>query len=335
MRLMQTVLMMTVAVAALVVAGCGGGGGDAIAPTSGVTLTGTVLTSGMVTASAVDKQAGEAPVPDCPVTVERLRDRQRLDEGQTDGEGRFRFEGLPAGEQLTVRAHLGNGEELQARVQLRSGNCQAEVSEATTLAAACQQALGDAGTLSAEEAAVVATAAGACERYQRQNGFAYEGSNGQRPDFSNAGEVNLAAMAALTEATSEALQLARQTRAAGDCQAAADLMAAMLQARKHMSFMWSEQVRHRVAQALADGLGISDEDLAGAAGEALGVPVAVQTMAQVRERVRAMLHEGTGGEMDAVEALAGLCIGDGDQLRLRTREQVRTCVEALLTAEQE
>ena len=118
MRWTMLVVACTV-MAGLLVGGCGGGGEDLVG-SAGTTLEGTVYTSSISTAAAENGAAAQGtPVPDCEVTVERVRDRQELASGRTNDEGRYRFEGLPTGDDVLVRARLRSGELLQARTGSR------------------------------------------------------------------------------------------------------------------------------------------------------------------------------------------------------------------------
>ena len=111
-----------VTVAAAVLGGCGGGSG---VPDAGDTCSveGVVYLPGpeVATDLAVDAPVdGPEPAVYCNVICKRDRDRRRLQSTTTDGRGRYRFEGLPRGEDVTIAAELPSGEQLQTRLRLRN-----------------------------------------------------------------------------------------------------------------------------------------------------------------------------------------------------------------------
>jgi hypothetical protein len=105
-----------------ILAGCGGGSG----PDAGTATVEGVLylpaDSSVVNVADVGGAAAREPEPaaDCPVICTRDRDRRRLRSTTTDTQGRFRFEGLPRGESVTIEAELPGGEQVRTRLRLRN-----------------------------------------------------------------------------------------------------------------------------------------------------------------------------------------------------------------------
>ena len=331
MRSIWIVACMSIVVGALVAAGCGGGG-EALGPVpSGTTLEGLVSTSGLSPAANVD--VAQVPAADCQVTVERARDGWQIADGRTDDQGRYRFTGLPAGEEALVRARLRSGERLRTRLTLRDGTCRADVNEETTLADECRQlSAGGGPPVDANERQVAEVASGECLRYHEQHRYQYGELGGSPPDFSDDQAIGAAALALLDAATGDALTRARQTQRLQECQGAVTMVAASLRAHQEAQFTWSEQVRQQTALALQQGQSFTPQQVAQAAGSALGEPVDGAAVERMRQRIRATLRRAGAAELDPVEALVGLCMGDGsgDRLRLRTNEQARQCLQLLL-----
>ncbi len=328
-----TMLLVASSVAAgLLVGGCGGGGEQVAS--AGSTLAGTVYSSSVSPAAAGnDKAAQDAPAPDCEVTVERVRDRQELASGRTDGQGRYRFEGLPTGDDVLVRAQLRSGEVLQTRTRLRNRACQADVTEDTTLVATAWGTVDQVGEpATANEREVGEAVAEACMSYQEQHRYEYGGMNGRGPDFTNQQQVGDTSMELLKAAEGDAVDQARQTAGEANCQRAADLVAAQLRAQGDTDFTWSAELRRRVAWSLMQRHNWTPDEVANVLDRVNSAGVSVEDVERLRTRVRQMIRERLDPDLDAVEAVAGVCIGDGlaERTRLRTQTQVEQFVQELI-----
>ncbi len=137
-------LLSLVSVGTLVIAltGCGGGTGPLPdAETSAVE--GVVYLPadrGATEVFAADAAAqNPEPAAYCNVVCERERDRHRLGSTSTDGQGRYRFEGLPRGQDVTITAELPSGEQLRTRLRLRNRFHRVEISEGTATRLGGQQ----------------------------------------------------------------------------------------------------------------------------------------------------------------------------------------------------
>ena len=138
----------------------------------------------------------------------------------------------------------------------------------------------------------------------------------------------------LAAAADDAVQRAVQTRAGGDCEGAVAMVMARLMHEQKLQFMWEEQTRTRLAQAMQQQKRVTAGQLATVASNTLGITVTAQEIEQLRLRARACIQAFVGQDMEICEGLGGLCIGGGDQdrVRLHTRDQVRDCVNALTSA---
>jgi hypothetical protein len=283
--------------------------------------------------SGDDKAAQGDPVPDCDVTVERVRDRQQLAAGRTDGQGRYRFEGLPTGDDVLVRAQLRSGELLQTRTRLRDRTCRADVTEDTTLVATAWGTVDRAGGPStANEREVGEAMAQACMSYQEQHRYRYGGLNGQGPDFTDGQQVDDTSLELLRAAAGAAVDQARQTAGEADCQRAADMVAAQLRAQGDTDFTWSAELRRRVAWSLMQRHHWTADHVADVLDRVNNAGVNVEDIERVRDRVRQMIRERLGQDLDAVEAVGGVCVGDGqaERTRLRSQAQVEQFVQELI-----
>jgi len=333
MRRATLVLACGLAAAGLLAAGCGGGG-VGVTGTDGAVLEGTVYSSGVSPASTGDTKAAQGdPVPDCDMTVQRARDRQQLATGRTDAQGRYRFAGLPAGEDVVVQAHLRSGDLLQTRLRLRDGTCQADVTEDTTLVATAQGMVDTPGQpATTDDAEVGQTVAQACMQHQQQHRYRYGGLNGSRPDFANAGEVEGASLALMRAAAADAVGEARQTAGEADCRRAAELVAAQLRAEGHTASTWTSYVRRRVAWSLMQRQRWTPEEVATAMRRINSAGASARDMERVRDRIRQMIRDHLGQDLDAIEAVGGVCVGDGqaERTRLRTRAQIEQFAQELI-----
>lgn len=333
----MVVMALGTALLALVLAGCGGGGGggEGMVPDVGTaSLSGTVYEpAGVVAAAAADGPAGE-PAANCPVEALRERDRAQLRTGVTDGRGQYRFEGLPAGESVLVRARLRSGAQLMAQTRVRVGECRADVSQDTTLAAICRRlANGGEAPVTAADLALADEAAGECAQYQARNRYRYGNREGCCPDFADDQSVAEAAGDLLAAAADQALALARQTRAQADCERAAIMLQARLNQLSRERLRVDGETQTRIALALRLGTGITPERIAATLTRMLGQEItpeqARRALAYARQQVGG---DSAGQAPDICDAVAAICLGDGtpDQLRLRTGEQLRACISNLL-----
>lgn len=336
MRMHRMVVMaLGAALLALVLAGCGGGGTEGVVPDVGTaSLSGTVCEpAGVVTAAAGDGPAGE-PAANCPVEALRERDRARLRTGVTDGRGQYRFEGLPAGESVLVRARLRSGAQLMAQTRLRVGACQADVSEDTTLAAVCRRlANGGEAPVTAADLALADETAGECAQFQARNRYRYGNREGCCPDFTDEQAVEEAAGDLLAAAADNALALARQTRAQADCERAATMLQARLNQLNRERLRVDGETATRIALALRLGTEITPERIAATLTRMLGQEITPEQARRALAYARAQVGGDSAGQAaDICDAVAAACLGDGtpDQLRLRTAEQLRACVTDLL-----
>jgi len=329
------------ALLALLLAGCGGGGGSG----SALPNAGTASLSGMVyqpaavgpaelVAAAAGPGAGGEPAANCPVEALRERDRTQLRTGVTDARGQYRFEGLASGESVLVRARLRSGVQLMAQIRLRAGECEADVDEDTTLAAVCRRlANGGEPPLTQEDLALADEAAQACTRFQARNRYRYGGREGRGPNFADEAAVEAAAGELLAAAADNALALARQTRAQADCEQAAIMLQARLNQLNRERLRVDGETRARIELALRLGTEIAPERIAATLTRMLGQEVTPEQARRALNYAHGLVGGESAGEApDICDAVACVCLGDGtgDQLRLRTREQLRTCVSDLL-----
>ncbi|MGC9318581.1 MAG: hypothetical protein ACP5KN_11190 [Armatimonadota bacterium] len=329
-RRIEAVLLASVAMVWVIgLAGCGGGSpaddpGTPTASIEGTVYASAVQTSGIDTAQLADPQ----PVGDCPVDVVRERDRERLRTGRTDDAGGYRFEGLPAGETVLVRARLRSGAQLQSRARLGEGGNQVDVSEDTTMAEACRALTAGGGEPDANQTQTIADVAEACLRYQQQNRFRYGQRDGAPPDFSDQEAVEEAAADLLAAATDGAVREALQTRSREDCEKAVAMVWARLQQHLGEEAPWGEKAMQRLAEALQRRERVSGADVGNALRAALGENPGDAAGDQARARIREIVQAfGDGAEMEVLEATAGACTGE--QLRLRTRAQVHAFLNAI------
>ncbi len=125
--------MVCTSVLVALVSGCGGGS----SPVSDVdtsTVEGVVYLpadGGMMEVAMADGSDAPEPAANCQVTCTRERNRRRLRSTTTDGQGRYRFEGLPRGQEVSITADLPNGEQLRTRLRLRNRIHRVDISEGT------------------------------------------------------------------------------------------------------------------------------------------------------------------------------------------------------------
>ncbi len=331
MRLMG--VLMLVAMVGLM-AGCGGGGSSV--PAVGTSsVEGTVYEPATATRAVADSAAGPnqgVPAGDCLVVAERARDRQRLRSTRTDAGGRYVMEGLMLGEDVLISAELPSGEQLMARLRIRNRQHQADITEDTTMAAACRQLLDEVGGGPPEGDDVDEIVGQICWEYQDRHRYQYGHHGSMRPDFSDSGAVGDAAADLLAAATDDAVATALQTRLRADCEAAVNMVVARLRQRERMEFSWDVETRTQAAVAMQNRWQGAPEQVAEAASGVLGCQASAGDIVQARDRLRERIREFQGDGMEAPEALGCLCLGDPDMdpLRLRTRDQVRQCLDGLL-----
>lgn len=284
------------------VAGCGGGGSEE-AVSNTTTLEGTVYAEG-VTTSQADGPQGQ-PVPDCPVEAVRARTHQHLGQTTTDEQGRYRFEGLNAGEDVEVRAHLQDGRQLMARTRIQQRTQEADVDADTTMSAVCARLMDEApSTNPPEDVPVNETVRQVCEQYHNQHRFQYGNLDGTPPDFSDGEQTRQAAEQLLDEAAEDAIQKALQNRDQESCDRAVDMHAARMRHFDDVEMPWSEQARQTVSEALQRGWEGSPEDAAQAAEGAWGRQIAADNINRARERIQDTHPEFGGEAMNALEAAA-------------------------------
>ena len=306
--------------AASLICGCGGGGEEVSAT---ATLTGTV------TAPAVTTAAAENPAAYCQVTVEQSQTRSRLGSAQADASGQYSIGPIRAGQTVMVRATLRDGSQLMTRAQLRDGSCAADIDQDTTLAATVVESLQDAGLVDED---LQETVSGVCAMYQARNRYRYRTAGDVPPDFTNPDEVDETAEDLLNAAAQEALAQAQATRTAPDCDNAAAMVEARLRQGNALAPAWGPQNRKRLSQAMQAGRQFSLDEVSQAGTVALLGTVTTAGGDKVRKQFEQQIQNHYAGDMEGPEAVEVLCIQDGtpDQVRLRTRDQLQTCVDALL-----
>lgn len=312
-----------VAVIALVASGCGGGDtADGPGTVGTATIAGTVYAPS-VTVAAVDVAQANSqgvPVSNCPVEVQTEPGGQRLASGATDAAGRYQFRGLSADTTVVVEARVPGVGPLMARAQLRDGSCRADVDEQTTLAVVCARH-GD-----REFAGEVADA---CLQYQARNGYRFGQTEGHRPDFADAGDVDEVAGTLLAAAAVDALERARDTRAEADCECAMHMLQAHLRERYENHTGWTEETVQRLAEALREG-SVTEERAAGVLSRVMQRQI---TAEQVQRALR-YLWERLGidapeRDPEVPEVVAALCVASGESqtIRLQTQAQVQALVQ--------
>lgn len=323
---MKSLLVLAVMLAvACVLSGCGGGGDENAASSAS-----TAMVAGTVTApAAATTAAAENPAAYCQVTVENAQTRTRLGSGQADGSGQYSIGPIRSGQTIMVRATLRSGVLLKARAQVRDGSCQADVDQDTTVAAAVVESLQAVGVTDED---LQGAAYGVCVQYQAQNRYRYRTAGNVPPDFTNPDEIRETAGELLDAATQAAMATAIATRSPGDCSNALAMVEARLRAGDATSAGWGAEVRKRLSVAMQKGRKFTVEEVAEAATAA--VQGAVQTAGgdKVRHQFEQQIRHHYAGTMEGPEAVEVLCASDGtpDQLRLKTQQQVRDCVDALL-----
>ena len=297
--LRSTHLLAALVMTTVVIAGCGGGGGTLGPLTDTASVQGTVYTTGI--APSADGASGGVPAPGAEVTAVREPGGQTLATTTADGGGQYALSGLPAGEQIMLRARLQSGEQLRARVRLQSRNCQADINEDTTMAAcddALQQALRTRLQGDCEEAVVMIEA---------------------RPRQRN--ELGEAWGEQLRERLARALQHRWQASAQEVAQAASHTLGQQIQAGDIER--WREQLRQRIrafegqnmealeAAALCSGDQdrLQDQDR-----------TRLQTRDQLRDFLNALGVPETGG-VTTTSALGNQADADQDHTREQDRVQ--------------
>jgi len=319
----KDVAVATIILTALL-AGCGGTG-DAPSVVGSAGVEGTVYAPTVDTTCVTT--AG-APCAGCQVIVEQTQTRRRLGQTQADGEGRYEFRGLNAGECVTIRARLENDANLRVRLRLRDGTCQGDIDEDTTMAAAAVEALEQAGTV---DAFLDDTVQQVCSEYQNQYRYQYQRRQGQAPSFADEAEVADAGADLLAAATEGAVRRALQTRLRTDCEQAVAMVEARIRQQDGLQFGWDEETRAALGEAMRAARRISVQRAAQVAGDVLSTEVTQADICAARDRIRQRIAAFNGQEMEACECLAGLCLGQAEQVRarLRTRSQARRCASEL------
>jgi hypothetical protein len=346
-RLNALIGAVAVAAMALALSGCGGGGSQLSEDpgTVGVsTLEGTVYAPDAGTAlfTAQMDDTGQA-VPDCPVVVVTEEGRRQLASGRTDGQGQYRFRGLPSDVIVIVEARVPGIGELLSRVRLEEGGSRADIDEATTLVAWCvrfargsddeQEADDDPDGIDGDELAD--DVADGVRRFQQQAGRPFGTDGPGRPDFADAGQVREAARALLGATAGRALGEARQSRSAEDAERAVRLVMAYLRARHDGETQWTQETIRRIIGALREG-SVTLDHVAEVLSRVLEREV---TPEQVRHALRYLWNRlkinDTGQKPEVIEVVAALTVAQGNaaDLRLETTEQIQELVDALLVIE--
>jgi len=336
--IIRIAVMSLIAGLMVVLGGCGGGG-------TGLSSAETASVEGIVYAPAASTRSVELaaagpgpgggmgePAEGCLVIVERARDRQRLQTTTTGAGGAYAVEGLALGEDVLIQAELPSGEKLRARLRLQYQHQNCDVNEDTTMAAAVRQVLDEAGGAPAAGDPLDESVGELCYEYQYQHRYQYGHHNGNGPDFSEPDAVTEAAVDLLAAATDAAVGTALQTRLRADCGNAVDMIVARLRQRERMEFSWDAETRTQAALAMQSGWQGTPEQVADAASGVPGCQASAGDVVQARDRLRERIREFQGVSLEAPEALGCLCLGDPDMdpLRLRTRDQVRECLDALI-----
>jgi len=320
---------------AVVLGGCGGGTGGGSEPESvaqSASVQGTVYAPSVSAAAAGQGQTG-SPAGDCQVTARRLRDGKSLGTTRTDGAGRYRLQGLPAGEEAVIDAVLRTGERLRTRLRLQDGSCTANVDEDTTMAAACRELLDGAseepeGTEALDEELIE----GLCNQYQTRHRYQYGGLGGRRPDLTSPEAQAGAADELLVAAGNAAVERARTARSESNCLAAIQMAMACLRAGEAMGYTWDEETQRTMARAMAEGRVLQVRDVAAVASRVMDGTVSEGDLLQLRRQLRQRLEAFAGDAMDPLQAMA--CLSLRHQATNRapaaSREQARECLQALL-----
>ncbi len=323
--------LMVIAGLAVLLGGCGGGDDDDFV--GGTGTMGTAGVEGAVYAPAAvgTAQAGPVgPVARCRVQVRTEPGGQQLAYGVTDDSGRYCFRNLPAETTVAVVAEVPECEPLLARLRLRTGMAQANVTVESTLACICaRHSYAYGGTNGQANQEFAGQVAEECLQYQAQNGYRYR--NGERPEFGTGAQLEAAAGELLASATGDALQQARQTRAQGDCEFATRMMLAHACQGDATQLRWSEQVVAQIAQQLQQGE-VNAGDVAPLMARIMNREV---TAEQVQSALQYLWHRLGYGEqsrapelVEIVGAMTCAC-GDQDMLRIRTQDQLRQVVDGL------
>jgi len=318
--------------AALVVSGCGGGGGGTVpvADDSTSSLQGTVYTSGVVAA-----EAGQAPGAQllfyATVTVNRMSDNAYVADTMTDRNGHYSFNSLPRNLEVLLTVSALSGERLLGRAMLNARECTADIDEDTTLVTMCELLMRrNGGGAVAGDADLAAAVRRLCMRYEQAHRYAYGDLGGVRPDFTSMSAIERAAAALLAAATDDAVNAARASGALGQCQDVVALVCARLRAEGRMQFAWDQETCARVAQAMRDRECFSAEEMVQAALQVRSSAVGPSGVSQLRSGLGWACVVGRTGELDAIEAVAGMCATSDNQIRLTARQQVAAFVQALI-----
>ncbi|NSW58192.1 MAG: hypothetical protein HPY44_19465 [Armatimonadetes bacterium] len=322
---MKSALALALLVVACVLSGCGGGGDEVAGSSSGTAMiVGTVTAPGVATSAAP-----ENPAAYCQVTVENAQTRTRLGSGQADGVGQYSIGPIRSGQTIMVRATLRDGTQLKTRAQVRGGNCRADVDQDSTIAAAVVESLQDAGVTDED---LQGAAYDVCAQYQARTRYHYRTAGNIPPDFTNPDEVDQTAGELLEAATQAAIATAVATRTPGDCDNAVAMVEARLRAGDATATGWGAEVRRRLSVAMQNGRKFTAEEVAEAATAAVLGTVQSAGGDLVRNQFEQRIRHHYAGTMEGPEALEVLCASEGtpDQVRLKTQQQVRDCVNVLL-----
>lgn len=327
---MSKILVILLLVSTLVTTGLLAGCGGASSGAPDVTLMGVVHEPAAEVSALT---AAATPAGNCQVIARQARTQAQLGSTRSDAQGNYTLSGLPLGEDVEITAALPSGDLLRTRLRLRDQTCQADLTEDSTMAAACRRLM-DSTTVSPtqDDQTVDETVGQVCYEYQLQHRYMYRQQQGLRPNFSDPAEVEAAAEDLLASATQAAVNNALQTRTQAAGESAVNMVVAMLRYQEHLQFSWTAETRTQAALALRNQTRRSSGQVAAAASTTLGTPVTPGGVEQARDRLRQRLRVFDGASLEVLEACACLCLGDADmdQIRLRTQDQVRTCLNLLV-----
>lgn len=319
--------------AAAVLAGCGGsvgtdGTGQPQTANTSV-LQGTVYTSGPIPAAA-GEAPGARPLYDATVQLRRMDNNAYVADTMTSSTGRYHFPSLQRGLDLLIVVSARSGEVLMGRALLDAATVTADIDEDTTLVTRCQLlARANGGGQVGED--VEATVSMLCAQFQHQHRYQYGNLGGERPDFTNQDAQWRAAAALLRAATDWAVQCARETGDDQWCERAVQMVQARLQAEGRINFPFDAALRARIANALRNRAAFAEEDIAAAISAALGQPLTIQSLANLRAQITWGCVQGRTGPFDVIDALVAACCGAcGQEHRVRTAEQLGVFLQALV-----
>lgn len=322
-------LVFLLALASFTLSGCGGGGTAPGPVTESATVEGHVYAPSTAALAATQAQGTAGRT----VTARRVRDGGLLGTTTTDSTGHYRLPGLPVGERAQVQATLGSGHRLRARVMLRAGSCVADIDESTTMATTCLELVEtippEPGVADPFDEEAIAHR---CLQYHTQNRYRYGSLDGRHPDFSDDQEVRRAAQALLATACDHAVGQALRTRSADDCRSAVEMVMVRLRLGETMGYTWNEETQRRIVASLGTGWRGQAATVASVATQVQGSAVSEEDVEQIRQQLRQQVQAFEGEPMDALQAMACLCLRHQTTGRAiaADRRRAQECAQALL-----